>query len=166
MNLDVLTTRGQISVADEERMALSLERTYPFKYLITPNDQPSVADGMLLSNSTIFAVVETKCRYDIPNAQEFYNGMYAGEWLVTFDKYMRNCELARMLCISLVGIIVLPKSNQWIIKRLFDGSTNTHLTTIRLETTKTQATINGGTANRTNAFIDMRGAKINELEIV
>lgn len=166
MNLDVLSPRGQVSVADEERMAVSLERIYSFKYLTTPKDQPSVADGMLLSDSAIFAVVETKCRYDIPNAKDFYEGMYSGEWLVTFDKYMRNCELARMLCITLVGIIVLPKSNEWIIKRLFCGSTNTHLTTIRLETTKTKATINGGTALRTNAFIDMRGAKINKLEIL
>jgi hypothetical protein len=163
MSLDVLTERGRQTLYDEMRMSASLESIYGYRYISTPKDQPAVSDALILDGNQIYAVAETKCRYDMECADDFFEGEYNSEWLLTFDKYMKNCDVARALCIPLVGIIVLPNSNEWLVKRLYEGATNTHLAHIRLDTTKTQATVNGGVAVRTNAFINMRGAKVNKL---
>ena len=163
MHLDIFTERGQRSLRDETRMSTSLELIYGYRYISTPKDQPAVSDALILSGNQIYAVAETKCRYDMDCANDFFDGEYNSEWLLTFEKYMKNCDVARALCVPLVGIIVIPNSNEWLVKRLYDGASNTHLAHIRLDTTRTRATINGGNAIRTNAFIDMRGAKVNKL---
>jgi len=58
-----------------------------------------------------------------------------------------------------VGFLYLVKPKVLLTQRLSDNEGRL-AAEVRLSTTSTQATINGGRALRTNAFINMAGAKI------
>lgn len=127
------------------------------RYVETPKDQPATVDALILSDSGIKAVVETKCRYNV--AIDFFMTVFNGEWLVTLDKIIDASRTAKLLGVPLVGFLYLVKDKTLLVQRIAnpDGRFTAEM---KIRTTKTQTTINGGEIERTNAFIDMRHAQI------
>lgn len=155
--MDILTERGQQSLQDERIAALWVETKWGVRYIETPKSSPATIDAVLTDEraGTIKAVVETKCRYDID--LDGFRDRYRSEWLVTWEKINRGTMIAQALGVPLVGFLYLPADKTLLIARISNPE-GTLALPVRLETTETQKTVNGGRAVRTNAFIDMRTA--------
>lgn len=151
MNLDVLTPRGQQSVKHERRAIEIFSRRYPsFEIRMTPKNQPSDADGMMYERGgELKAIIETKCR-GMPREQ--FEGEFGSEWLITADKLDRCRRLAVSLRVAFYGLLYLIPDDVLLVQRIYnvDGSP---ATAIRTDRTRTQATCNGGSAVRLNAYV-------------
>ena len=156
MSLDVLTPTGQKSVADEQKAKAIFIRNFPqYSYIETPKTKSADVDAFLTKEGVIEAIIETKCRYDV--TLEEFNQQYKGHWLITFDKLERAKTLAKILQIDVVGFLYLVKSETLLIQKIIsDGE---YVGRMVIEKTKTQKTINGGSIERVNAFIDMTQAR-------
>ena len=155
--MDILTTKGQATLKDEQRAADIFKKHFPtYQYLETPKDMPAVVDALLYERE-LMAVVETKCRYDM-DYDKFCHA-YNCEWLVTFDKINKGAKLAASLGVCLVGFLYIVPSDYLLVQKLSDTDGN-FIVDIHLRETETQRTINGGLITRTNAFINMKGARV------
>lgn len=151
--MDILSPKGQTTLPDEQRAKEIFLISYPkYRYVETPKDRPADVDAFLVLDDCIKAIVETKCRYDCD--LEKFRGSYGNEWLVTFDKLEKARSIAKGLCVKVVGFLYLKQSDVLLVQELVDAN-GLYVPSIRIDPTTTQATINGGTATRTNAYIDM-----------
>lgn len=154
--MDILTPKGQVSLAHEMRAAELLESRWPdFQYVSTPKDQPAAVDALLVSEGVVRGVVETKCR-DM-SLKTFIN-KFDGRWLVTKDKLDQGGDVAYGLRVPFVGCLYLIPDDTLLVQSLTNNR-GEWLVEIKYETTMTQRTINGGLAERVNGFIDMRYAQ-------
>jgi hypothetical protein len=157
MGLDVLTPLGQKTIADELGAVAIWERHMPgWKYSHTKKDADAVVDAVLLLDGTVEAVAETKCRYGVTEATLF--GPWGGEWLITHSKVLRMCEVAKALRVPLYGFLYLVDERLLLTERIAD-SDGQIVVPMRTAETETRQTVNGGTATRVNAFIDMTNAR-------
>ena len=158
--MDILTEKGQVSLNDEQTLAKWLEKNFSLKYIQTPKDTPALVDAIVTNKSSteLLGVAETKCRYDIASLEQFQTN-YKNEWLVTWSKVNNAINIATSMGVPCVGFLYLVKPKVLLTQKLSDN-TGRLAVDVRLSTTSTQATINGGIALRTNAFINMAGAKI------
>lgn len=151
--MDILTLKGQITVMQEDEAVAAFVARYPeYSYARTPKDKPSPVDAILIRGGVISAVVETKCRN---MSAETLRTSFKSEWLVTKQKIDDGIEIAKGLCVPYVGFLYLVPDKKLLFVRIWDGE---YKVNIRWAETATQATVNGGVANRLNAFIDMSGA--------
>jgi hypothetical protein len=159
-DMDIKTAKGKVSLADEQRVAKFVKQKFNMHYVQTPKDMPAAVDAILVDKE-IKAVVETKCRYDIDSIA-FFDSNYKSEWLITWEKVNKAMQIASGLCVPCIGVLFLVKPEIILIQRIShqDGRLATQ---IRLQTTQTQATINGGLAVRTNAYINMKSSSIYNL---
>lgn len=150
--MDINSNLGQQSLADERFITKWIEDRFQVRWLETPKDQPAIIDGLIEKDGVLESVVEVKVRYDlsISNLVNKWNS----EWLVTWEKVDKTIRIAKLLGVSATGVLYMPHTKELIIQKLAD-ETGRLTCKIRLETTETQATINGGLATRTNAFIDI-----------
>jgi hypothetical protein len=130
------------------------------RYIQTPKGTPALIDAVLTNknSSELLGVAETKCRYDLVSLEQF-QANYKNEWLVTWSKVSNAINIATSLGVPCVGFLYLVKPKVLLAQRLSDNDGRL-AAEVRLSTTSTQATINGGRAMRTNAFISMADAKI------
>jgi hypothetical protein len=158
--VDILTEKGQVSLNDEQTLAKWLEKNFSLKYIQTPKDTPALVDAIVTNknSSELLGVAETKCRYDIASLEQFQTN-YKNEWLVTWSKVNNAINIATSMGVPCVGFLYLVKPRVLLTQKLSD-KTGRLAVDVRLSTTSTQATINGGIVLRTNAFINMAGAKI------
>jgi len=156
--MDILTPRGQESRTWEDRAVEIWSSHYPhISYASTDKNTPCVVDAVLVKNGQIVGVVEQKSRPGISFVDFIVT--YEKRWLVTQRKLDEASKVAQSLHTSLVGFLYFPTADVLLVKSLMDPQKGwtTDIVTMR---TKTQATINGGTAIRDNAYIDMTGALI------
>jgi hypothetical protein len=120
---------------------------------------------MAYISSELDQVMEIKSRFDV--TKEKFFGEWKGTWLVTYDKLKRCYDTAFSLRTNLTGLLVLVDSKVCYHKLLAEYNKETGGLEWRIKfevmTTETQKTINGGTALRENAYIDMNG--VDEIKI-
>lgn len=156
--MDILSAKGQATLPDEQRAKEIFLLNYPkYRYVETPKDRPADVDAFLVLDNDIKAIIETKCRYDCDLVK--FRGLYGNEWLVTFDKLERARTIARSLCVKVIGFLYLKQSDILLVQEIVN-SDGLYVPSIRLDSTTTQATINGGSATRTNAYIKMDSATL------
>jgi hypothetical protein len=153
--MDILTPRGQESLSDEMNVKRWFEKTFDMTYVETPKDRPALIDAVIVKHQVV-AIAETKCRYNVHT--EDFKTKFNNEWLITWEKLGAGIGMSKGLAVPFYGILYLVSCGVVMTVRISDSS-GVIAVPIRLETTTTQATINGGLANRTNAFIDMKTAK-------
>jgi hypothetical protein len=155
--MDILTAKGRVSVEDEQATRRLWESYHPdYRYIETPKDKPAAFDAVLVKGKTIYAVVETKCRRDM--TLESFNTSYKAQWLVTYKKIRDCCIAADLLAVPFVGFLYIQPSNVLLTKEIYrDGQFQQHIT---IAQTRTQATTNGGSVLRDNAYINMAQAKV------
>jgi hypothetical protein len=154
--MDILSKRGQQSLADEQHARDIFLSNYPmYSYIQTQKDQPADIDALLVRDGVVAGVVETKCRYDV-DLQEFAEH-YKNSWLVTFDKIARGKQISDAMCTKLIGFLYIVPSETLLVQTISDCGL--YVPSIQIITTQTQANINGRTAVRSNAYIDMSKAK-------
>lgn len=156
--MDILTERGQETLEDERRAVQLLNSRFPdLKYIETDKGTPARVDAILLRDSQVYGVVETKCRYNM--TLEYFQTVYKSEWLVTYDKIAEGKSVAVAMHVPLIGMLYIKDSDVLLVQRLCEP--NGLLTVpMRLESTVTQATVNGGEALRTNAYIKLAAPTI------
>jgi len=160
VSLDINTPLGQESLRHEQEAAALWENLNPgWKYVTTNKAAPCVVDGILMRGGEIAAVVETKARsVDEKGFAEQFNS----EWLMTLAKLEKAKAIAHGMGVPLVGFLYLIPSQVLLVRRLAENGE--FVVPMRIDNTTTQATINGGTAVRCNAFINMAGATTRRLE--
>ncbi len=155
--MDVLTPRGQESRNQEERAIAIWQARFPhIHYVHTPKDSPAVVDAVLVREGQIVGVVETKCRPQLTVLQ--FSMDYQSRWLVTKKKIDDGVQTAKALCVPYVGFLFLPEADLLLYQTIWRPN-HGYVCDITVSDTRTQATINGGSIVRTNAFIDMSKAK-------
>ncbi len=149
--MDILTPKGQLTVAQEQRAAQLFEERFPgCRYVCTPKDKPAVVDALIVRGNAVIAAAETKCR--VITLEQFTE--WGKEWLVTFDKVVQARQFAMGCGVPLIGLLYLVPQDHLLVQRLFndDGSPATDFS---VSTTRTQRTVNGGKVSRANAFLKM-----------
>lgn len=155
--MDILTPKGQETLA-QERDAINLFlQSFPgFEFIETPKDTPADIDGIITKNGVMISGVEVKCRN--MTADDLVN-KYKNQWLITADKLDRGVNVCERLGIDFRGFLYLVPHNMLLIVPIFsyrDG----WVAEPEYEMTKTQATVNGGVAERLNAYVDVSKAKV------
>ena len=155
--LGIYTERGQRGLRDEMEMASHFERLTGIQYQSTDKDSICCVDAVLTKSGQLCGIVETKPRYDFSSAEEFYT-KYKGQWLVTNAKIINCRKLADMLYTPFFGIIYIPASKEFLIKRIYEKGRD--LVNIEVKNSFTIGRhTDVGKVERSNAFIDMTGAK-------
>lgn len=126
------------------------------KYVKTPKDSPAGVDAVLMKGDCLVGVSEMKCRQ---MTTEQLMGEYRGEWLVTYSKLEKLSSAARLLGVPGVGLLYLVPEKKLLSVRICNED-GLFIPGIRVERTATQATVNGGTAVRENAYVSVADAKV------
>lgn len=150
MGLDINTPKGQQSLEQERRLLKSFGTVMGCTIIETDKAEPAQVDGFLVKDSTVIGVFESKCRR--ATVRQMQN--WGSEWLLTNQKFMDGADISRRLCVPFYGIIYLVDEPIGVYIKLTDN-TGKLLPKVRVQETETQATINGGTVVRANAFIDL-----------
>jgi hypothetical protein len=157
--LDILTPKGQQSAAHElDAVNLWMNRWPGFQYAHTPKDKPVAIDAMIIKDGKIVAGVEVKCRYRLSLHQ--FRTTFNSEWLVTAQKLDDCAAICSMLHIPLVGFLYLVDDRTLLHAKLYENGQ--WIIPMRRERSVTQRTINGGSIERENAYIDMINARVIE----
>ena len=154
--MDILTKKGQKSLEYEremlERIRHNLCKTHKEdSYLIeTDKNMDAKVDGIIVKNNQVSGIFESKCRdLSLMQLTDF------GSWLVTLDKIMDGKRLSEMLRVPYIGFLYLIKDRiimYWKITDKYGDFTFD----FEVKKTKTQKTINGGVAYRTNAYLPFK----------
>lgn len=154
--MDILTPRGQESRIWEDRAVKIWSSHYPdIIYASTDKNTPCVVDAVLVKNGNIVGVVEQKSRPGLTIVD--FSVTFAKRWLVTQKKLDEASKVAETLYTKLVGFLYFPDADVLLVKTIWAPSKG-WVADIESKTTRTQATINGGSAIRLNAYIDMNDA--------
>lgn len=154
--MDILTPKGQ-ETREQEKEALTLfrETFRDFEFFETPKHLPADIDGLIVKDGTLISGVEVKCRnMTIGNLRDDYSN----RWLITADKIDRGVAVCKGLGIDFRGFLYLVPDNMLLIVPIWSYEKG-YVADIEYENSKTQATVNGGTAFRLNAYVDVSGAK-------
>ena len=156
-NLDCNTDRGRIATADQVDavQAVLASRNPGTTFASTALDASAVVDGFFVTaNGVIAALAEVKTR---ETDEKTFWIQFNGEWLVTEQKLIDIQTISRLLVVPSYGILYLKPSRVVLFKQFTDKFGDWKIV-FRTEQTATQATCNGGVANRVNAFIKMHHA--------
>ncbi len=153
--LEVLTPRGMEANATAHRVADAIAARKGMVWAPTPEDRPATVDGAFLKDGRLHALAECKVRED--RRAEIARTKWGDSLLITYEKLYRGKALAEGLAVPLVLIIYLRPDATAYVWRVSDerGRWTKHPHT---EETRTQATCNGGTAYRLNAFLPFADA--------
>jgi len=155
--MDILTPKGLETLAQErEAISLFLQSFPGFEFIETPKDTPADIDGFITKNGTIISGVEVKCRN---MTVDVLDTKYKYQWLVTADKLDRGVSVCERLGTDFRGFLYLVPDKMLFIVPIFSYKDG-WLIEPEYEMTKTQATVNGGHAERLNAYVDVSKAKV------
>jgi hypothetical protein len=156
--MDILTPRGQISRKQEERAIEIWHRHHPrLRYTHTPKDSPASVDAVIVLNDQIVGVVETKCRPQLTIAD--FRVLYESRWLVTAKKIEDGVDIARGLYVPFVGFLYIPSDDVLLHQTIWKPGQHGYACNVDIRNTRTQATVNGGSIVRENAYVDMSNAR-------
>jgi hypothetical protein len=157
MNLDVNTPRGLVTLEQERRAAEIICKTWPgCAYIHTPKDQAAAIDAVLCKSGTVRAVVLASCRNcNLSTLRTTFHDA----WLLTYSKIVEGQRIAQAMCVELWGILYLVPDDTVLRVKLWSPERG-WLVCFSVNKTETQATCNGGSALRDNAYIDTTNAEL------
>lgn len=149
MALDCNTPTGRIYINWQADCLARLEKAWDVKCVCTNDQESADVDAFAIRESRISAVMEVKSReMDLPQLRKF------GSYLITFEKLLKLRSVAVALCVPGLVVVSLLKDKQIVFWKICDKDGN-FLVPLEGKTTKTQATCNGGQANRYNAYLSL-----------
>jgi len=141
---------------EQDAIQSFLARYPSFDFIETPKDEPADIDGFVVRGGTIVSGVEVKCR--MMTLMDLM-GKFEGRWLITYDKIERGISVCRSLGIDFRGFLYLVPVKTLVIVKLWDHKTGVTVG-MELEESRTQATVNGGSIVRLNAYVDVSNATV------
>ena len=157
MQLDCNTEKGKVFISEQYNVQ---DRISKFGYVVVnTNGDSNNADAILCKNVserlTVCGVAEIKSRKTargIPLTQKYLEEN--GGYLITAEKITFGVDLAKKLSVPFFVIVSLMVENKLLIWKISDRFGSIY-PGIEYQKTKTMATINGGVAERLNAFLPM-----------
>jgi hypothetical protein len=151
MKLDTHTEKGRQHREQETRLEQFLKHSYPqLDFLHTDPDKPAALDLLVLSGRIPSAVAEIKCRN---NPMEYFEER--GSLLITDHKRLMLGEVSKAFHVP--GYVILYSIPDDDIRvSIVTDRTGLFCYHSPTATTQTQATCNGGTAERLNAYLPWR----------
>lgn len=134
-----------------------------FEFIETPKDRPGDIDGFIVrpnddeyswSSGTVVSGVEVKCRN--MSAHELKK-QFGNRWLITADKLDRGIALCRSIGVDFRGFLYLVPDRVLYIVPIWSFERG-FVADVEIDRTETQATVNGGTALRLNAYVNVSKA--------
>jgi hypothetical protein len=154
--LDINTPKGQETLTEELQAVALFTARYPqVSYVHTPKRGAATIDALLIKTGQLCGIVETKCRRMTRGQLR----SFGNEWLVTWDKIDGARRIAAGVGVPLFGFLYLVPDRTLLVVTIAD-SNGSLVSSVRVEATQTQRTVNGGLAIRNNAFIDTQSAKV------
>ena len=164
MNLDINTEKGRVAAQDElDAFDILMSNNDGIAVYHTSTTGGSPVDGIICCKTTnkIIGIAEVKSRRDM-DREKFVNERRS-EWLVTKAKIDAIASISKLLQIAAFGILYLPIDGLIFVVKITRESGDV-CCKLRTEVTQTKATTNGGIANRLNAFICMKSAKVMKMK--
>ena len=151
--MDIRTEKGQQSLRYENEMLNSIRKRFDVDIIETNKDSPALCDGFMVRNGIITGVFESKCRK--ATIEDFRKW---GSWLITYEKIDGLAWMSNKLCIPALGFLYSIPDDIVLMWHITDREGN-YKFEFKVEKTITQATINGGKAERENAYLPIDKAQ-------
>jgi hypothetical protein len=149
--LDCRTEVGQEFIADQHLILNRVERAWRCSAVRTPDQDAADIDALLERAGCLCAVVEVKARTMSEDTLRSF-----GSIIVTNEKLNKGITLAKSLCVPFFFVVGL-KGGPIFWWRVCDA--NGRVAVIReVANTRTQATCNGGSVVRLNAYLSLKQA--------
>ena len=151
--MDIFTPKGQASLEQENIVMDLFHSRYPqFKYCPTDKDSPARIDGVIIKDNTVYAVVETKSRPSL--TYDHLVNKFGNKILITAQKIEDGVIAAQLLHVPFVIFMYLVPDQILLILKIWTPKDG-FIVPMECKVTETKRTVNGGVANRLNAFIPM-----------
>jgi hypothetical protein len=117
-------------------------------------------DGYFVKDGTVIGLFEAKTRNAaVQDGKILYGGKLYDEYMITLNKIVSGVSIAKGHRINAYIVVNFEINNVVAVFKTFDYATGEAMP-YRWANTWTQRSINGGQANRENAFIDMSYAHL------
>lgn len=152
MSLDCLTPKGREWIARQHEAIELYRRRFPH-FDIAHFDDESAAelDFVVIDDGNVKAFGEVRSRE--MTSEALFN-QFRGEWIVTEEKLLRGMDIARRLRTRFFMLLYMVPEKRIFVEPIVDEHGFIH-GKWRVDRTATQATSNGGTAVRDNAFLQI-----------
>jgi hypothetical protein len=155
--MQILTPKGQVTREQEERAVEIWLKNFPkYSYVQTPKDEYATVDAVLSVDNVMQAIVETKCR---ELELDDFNSRFYGRLMIPFDKLAKAADIAKYMCVPFVCFLYLVQDDVLLYQKLWEPKAG-WVCDMYVRPILMQATVNGGKALRSNAFVDMKSAKV------
>lgn len=162
--LAIHTPAGQDTLVHEDRARELFEQRAKLQLKLTPREGRAAAarlDAIGIHGSEIRVVVETKARPTFgqgrPATLQTFVEQFKSRWLISYDKLEAGLEATRSFGVPFAGLLYFPLDDVLLVQRLWNAD-GTQAAIWMVKRSTTQATVNGGTANRENAYVYMSEA--------
>lgn len=156
--LDVNTRKGRLAEQMIRQKLMTIQDKHTFAWF--PNSNYFPIDGFLIKENSVIAIFEGKFRQAaLQDGKLLYLNRLYDDYLITAQKIDDGVAMAKKMCIDYYLLIALSDSPEILSFKIYDYQTNTIITHIR-KNTRTQKTVNGGSAIRENAYIKISEAKV------
>ena len=154
--MNIQTEKGQESLRMEREAVDRLIELKPrYIFVETPKDTYAAVDGMLCLRGEIRAAVEVKVRN---MTREKLRDVFDNTWLVSMHKLEAGKVLSQLLKVPFYGMLyLLPE--KIIIMLEITNQKGEWLFDFEKKITRTMKCVNGGEAERLNAFLPLETAK-------
>jgi hypothetical protein len=153
--LDINTPAGQATLPHEQRAASLFVKHTGFKYCSTPKNSAACLDAVITHCNDLRYGAETKAR---AVTHDQLMRQFGGTWLLSYNKLTTAQRFSGLMAVPVLGLLYLVPDDTLIVVRLTNADA-TLACRFRLERTTTSAGVNGGTALRDNAYIDITSAR-------
>jgi hypothetical protein len=165
-SLDCNTTKGRIYIGTQLSCHEKLEEALKCEVIATDTTSSSDIDALIVKDKKLISLAEIKSREmslinfeNKSNRRLVYKGKEYDSYLITYEKLEKLRTLCKMLCVSGFLFVSLLESDQVVFWKICDGDGN-YTSDIKREHTRTQATCNGGSIIRENAYISLKDMKL------
>lgn len=164
--MDCNTERGKIYIGSQIDCHNKLEIALKCQVVSTNTTSSSDIDALLVKDKKLIALAEVKSREmgliisETNNKKKLtYKGQEYDSYLITYEKLEKLKNLCKMLCVPGFLFVSLLESDEIASWQICDQEGN-YTSKINKKHTKTQATCNGGTAFRENAYISLDSMRL------
>ena len=131
------------------------------KFVYTHPDAPATLDGIIVTKGIVNGVVEIKSRQN--TFEEICNFENHSGWLISANKILAGKKASEYFSCPFYGFLYCIPDKELYIIRIFNADTS-NACPYEIKETKTQATCNGGDAERQNAYVKLDNKYLNMMK--
>lgn len=133
----------------------------PYYFGNFPDHETTVVDGIASINNVASFIYENKCRKaSLIDKKIKYRGRFYNDYLISHNKIEEGAKLSKMLKLPFL-IFIYFEENDTLAYFQVTNQKGKIMIDYDQKRSKTQNTVNGGVANRVNAFI-----KLSQIQVV